>query len=86
MPKVDHEIDSAMDAWEEFEDRWKRSRKGNLWKHWDGLTLTVFRREGDGWFAWSIADADGPRFSQAAYRTEEEALTALGETLGVWEG
>ena len=31
-------------AWDAFENRadWKRSKKGNLWRLWDGMTLVIF--------------------------------------------
>lgn len=64
-------------AMRDFRDGFKRSKRGNLWRNFRGLTLTVFRRAGDNWFAWSIADEEGPRYSPHAWETEEEAIGAL---------
>jgi hypothetical protein len=71
---------------EEFAAGFKRSKRGNLWRRWadrDGgeLTLTVFPRRG-GYFAYAIADEDGPAFSPRCYETEEEAIEALWRELG----
>ncbi len=38
-----------------FLDGFSRSKRGNLWRHYRGLSLTVFRRQGDGWYAASLA-------------------------------
>jgi len=54
----------------------ERSKKGNLWRYFKGMTLSVFSRK-DAWFAWSIADTNGPRYSLEAYPTERLALYAL---------
>ena len=60
---------------------WQRSKKGNLWRHHDGQTLTVFKRL-DNLFSWCISGSDGPDFSEGTYETEEDALLALAEELG----
>lgn len=63
--------------WSEFESGFRRSRRGNLWRTYDGVTVTIFRREG-GSFGWCIAVADDDkRFSSFAYETEEEAMESL---------
>jgi hypothetical protein len=79
------ETDAAMEAIEEFENPayWRRSLKGNLWREFNGLTLSVFIR--DGRFAWSIADSDGPQYSTLRYKTEADAITAIREVLGIGE-
>jgi hypothetical protein len=86
MPKVTDNIvpeaEAMQAAWTQFEAGFKRSKKGNLWRHYDGQTACVFSRD-DGYFGWSISGNDSQRFSRGGYQTEEEALGALGETLGI---
>lgn len=99
MPKIgkkgrDHEeilsdddlVELALATRAEFESGFKRSRKGNLWRNYEGLTLTIFRRRGDDYYGWSIADSDGVRFSPGGCETEEDALSALSSELaiGAW--
>jgi hypothetical protein len=62
--------------WEGFQAAFKRSSKGNLWCERQGETLTVFKRR-DGSYGFSIADAEGPRFSEQSYESEDSALQAL---------
>lgn len=69
-------IEAAFAARDAFESGFKRSRKGNLWRNWEGKMLCVFRRDDD-FYAWSVSDNDGPRFSPGGYATEEEAIGAL---------
>jgi hypothetical protein len=64
-----------------FEACFRRSKRGNLWRKWEGLSVTVFRRPGGGWYGWSIANEDGPRFSPGGYPDEERALEALWDAL-----
>jgi hypothetical protein len=59
-----------------------RSRKGNLWRRYRDLTLTVFQRK-DETYAWCIAHGDRPRFSPRSCDTEEDALDDLIETVAV---
>lgn len=79
-------VQYTMDRWEEFEDptAWSLSKRNpeNIWRMWEGLTVTVFRRNDD-FYGYSIADSDGPRYSKTAYETQEEALYALGDELGI---
>ena len=84
MPQQQQQIADQLAAMDRFEDRafWRRSKKGNLWRLWDGLNLTVFRRR-DGFYGWCIADDDGPRYANQVYKTEADAMIGLGETLGV---
>jgi hypothetical protein len=63
---------------------WQRSKRGNLWRLWEGRTVTVFVRT-DEFYGWSIADDNGPRFSRGGYETEDEAMDALAEALWVGE-
>ncbi len=63
--------DATLDA------TWRRSHRGNLWTTADEgrLTLTVFERpKGSGWYAFCIADADGPLFSERSYPCEADAV------------
>jgi hypothetical protein len=65
-----------------FEAGFGRSRRGNLWRTWDGLTLTVFERP-SGEFEWCVAEGDSLRFSSGGWASEEEALVALACELGL---
>ena len=57
---------------------WKRSKRtGNLWREWSRMTLTVFRREGESSYRWSIANGESPRYSKFTYNTEDEAMGSL---------
>jgi hypothetical protein len=74
---------AALAEWTEFENGFQRSRRGNLWRHYDGLTVTVFERR-EGRYGWCIvADEDEKRFSQTGYESESEAIRALGYELDV---
>jgi hypothetical protein len=53
-----------------------RSKKGNLWRRWQGTSLTVFARK-DGKWSWVIVDESGPKFSRHAYAEKDDALAAL---------
>jgi len=75
------QVQDCLAEWAEFEAGFQRSRKGNLWRVYDGLTVTVFQRV-DGEFGWCIAaDEDDTQFSSRGYETEEEALEVLGAEL-----
>jgi len=66
-----------------FETGFRRSKKGNLWREYDGKTLSVFPRSDDT-FGWCIASGDdNKQFSSRGYETEEEAIEALGRMLDV---
>lgn len=68
-----------------FETGFRRSKKGNLWRQYDGQTLSVFPRSDDT-FGWCIASGDDDKqFSSRGYETEEEAIEALATELGVGE-
>lgn len=64
----------------EFKAGFKRSKKGNLWREYEGLNLSVFQRQ-EGGYDYSIADEYGPRYSQCEWETELEALNALAREL-----
>ncbi len=53
MPKIPSREDARIEridrAWAEFEDGFRRSRKGNLWRLWEGVTITIFERS-DGYY------------------------------------
>lgn len=57
---------------------WKRSAKGNLYRRWGALTLTVFAR-GSGRYGYCISfrGSAAPRFSPTSFATEEEAVDAV---------
>jgi hypothetical protein len=85
MPRVTETIidtDALQAIWSQFEAGFRRSKKGNLWRHYEGQTICVFTRD-DGYYGWSISGNDGNRFSKGGYQREEEALGALGEALCV---
>jgi hypothetical protein len=68
-------------AFERFRDGFKRSRKGNLWRLWDGRTITVFQRR-DGRFGWCISDHAGQRWSPwQGWADEQSALEGLWREL-----
>ncbi|MCI0643210.1 MAG: hypothetical protein L0Y72_06540 [Gemmataceae bacterium] len=80
MPKVgqlndDDDFKAAMAAREEFESGFKRSKRGNLWRYWQGKTLTIFKRE-DGCYGWCVSFQGDVRFG-GGYEDEPWALAAL---------
>jgi hypothetical protein len=83
MPRIDNEPSDLEAAWAKFEApaAWRCSKKGNLWRTWNGQTCTLFRR-GDRW-CWSVADEEETRYSPGSYETEEDARSGLGEAVGV---
>jgi hypothetical protein len=91
MPRVgepssrDRVIEAALAAIEEFEEptAWRRSQRGNLWREWDEMTVTIFQRKGR--YCWCINDGEETRFSRKGYETEDDAKIALGEAIGVGE-
>ena len=69
---------------ERFERGFARSRKGNLWRTYEGKTVSVFRKGPDD-YRWSVSVGEGAtEFSRSWYATEEDAI-ALAEKLGVPE-
>jgi hypothetical protein len=70
----------AVAALEDFAAGFRPSRKGNLWRRWGDVTLTVFRRRCG--YGWAIAEAGGlVTYSGGTWPTEEEALAGLWEAL-----
>ena len=80
MPRIDAspdaEVETQLTAWESFSSGFRQSRKGNWWREWDGLTLTIFRNRYGRW-QYCVADPDGPHWSHNAYDTEGEAMDSL---------
>jgi hypothetical protein len=89
MPKApshqDRELAEYLARRDEFERGFRRSRKGNLWRHFEGMTLTVFGRD-DGFYGWCIAGPDGTRFSSGGFEEEADAIGSLAGELevGLW--
>jgi hypothetical protein len=88
------EVRAKRAAFREFIEGFRRSRRGNLWRRWDRrrdrygaaataeattVTLTVFRR--GPWYAWCVADEDGPGFGPWRYADERAALAGLWAAL-----
>jgi hypothetical protein len=64
-------------GYEDFLRGFGRSRKGNLWRKWDGVTLTVFLRT-QGGYAWCVSGGgDSTRFSPGTFDGEGDALRDL---------
>ena len=71
-----------MAARADFEAGFSRSRRGNLWRLFEGKTRTVFRRRDD-YFGWCIATDESKKFSAQGYEFEGDALAALTDALGI---
>ena len=67
--------------YEVFVSGFRRSKRGNLWRLYDGATVSVFSRD-DGFFGWCVAGGEEKRYSRSGYETEEEAMSALVFELG----
>jgi hypothetical protein len=83
------EFDYVTAARAEFTAAFRRSSRGNLWRNYEGRTVTVFSKcdpDGDVRYSWVINDpgADGPRYSPETYPTEQDALDALADELVSW--
>jgi hypothetical protein len=61
---------------------WRQSQRGNVYREWGGALVTVFFRNGR--FRWSIADGDEIRYSPRGYETADDAIVAVGESMGAW--
>jgi hypothetical protein len=88
MPRIDQtardrEVEIALAEIDAFENpaAWRRSAKGNMYRQWDSMTVTVFCKRG--MWGWCVADAEETRFSRNEYETEDDAKMALAEALGV---
>jgi len=64
-----------------FEEKFRRSRSGNLFRRMAGLTLVVFKRKDGESFGWLICDGDCKEWSRGSYAEEEEALAELKDYL-----
>ncbi len=83
IPRIEDDTnENEIDTWDEFTSGWKRSRRGNLWRLYDGKTLTIFCRD-DEYYGWCVADGKQTRFSAGGFEMEEDAMDNLAETLGV---
>ena len=60
---------------------WDRSKKGNLWREFDGLILTIFESKFDIGYSYCIANNNEVTFSQEYYRSEDAAKQALAKRL-----
>jgi hypothetical protein len=82
-PPLDLPDEWALDeetAYGDFREGFQRSRKGNLWRAWRGLTVTVFERRDA--FHWCISDGGGPRRSPwPGWADEEGAVRAAWDEL-----
>ncbi len=84
--RTKQEVSDALRRWREFEKRkhWQRTRRGNLTRRYDGRRVTVFLQT-DGMYGWCISSTvDEVEFGEG-YDSEEDAVTGLGEALGVSE-
>lgn len=84
MPKIPNN-DALVDEYfrDNFRGGFCRSRKGNLWRDYQGVTVTVFARD-DGFWGYCIASGERKRYSQTPYENEEGAMAALTAQLGVF--
>jgi hypothetical protein len=57
---------------------WKRSCRGNLWRKFLGVTVTIYTDKESGEYKWCISDSDGPRFSTMTFESEQDAIVSLG--------
>ena len=61
-----------------FSNGFRRSRRDNLWRIWEGKTVVVFHRESGrdaGKYGWVVTgDDDTPAFSTQSFATEEDAI------------
>jgi hypothetical protein len=74
-------LEAVTAAVEEFAAEFKRSSRGNLWRRWQGLALTVFRRRNR--YAWCMSGIDTKRFSSHSFESEDDAILGLASELFV---
>ena len=82
--KRKREVSAALVRWAEFENRkyWTRTKWGNLTRVYDGRRVTVFGPR-DETFGWCISSTvDEVEFGEG-YDSVEDAMSALGEALGL---
>jgi hypothetical protein len=74
-PVVNHDDEAE----EDFCDvrNWRHSAKGNLWRPYRGLTITIFAdvKFGGGLLKWCVSDSS-PRFSRQHFGAVDEAIFA----------
>ncbi len=74
------ETDAQVGQWFASPFAWDRNHKGNLWRRWKGMSLTIFKR--GPWFSFCISGGkNNVTFSRRAYRTESAAMDALADAL-----
>lgn len=63
-----------------FRETFDYSKKGNLWRKWGDLVLTIFT---DDWgrYSWCAATDEGKSYSQRKYNSEEDALQSLANAV-----
>ena len=66
-----------------FRGGFRRSRKGNLWRDFEGVTVTIFERNDGLGYGYCIANYQGKRFSQTPYSTEDAVMRAVEREVGV---
>jgi hypothetical protein len=73
------------ELWREFRStaKWQKSKSNprNIWRMYEGRTLTVFRKYGR--FRWSIADAEQVIYSEDDFDTRSDAIDDVGTYVGV---
>lgn len=85
------EVEEALKRWREFESgkNWQRSKLGNLTRIFEGRRVTVFKQKGPRdehrFYGWCISSSDDDYEFCDGYYTQRDAMTGLGEALGVSE-
>jgi hypothetical protein len=60
-----------------FRMGFRLSQRGNLWREFEGRTLTVFaRKDGDG-YMWCVVSPEHKEYSDETFDTQDEAITDL---------
>jgi hypothetical protein len=54
---------------------WRQSAKGNTWRKYRGVTITIFIDARRGGFKWCVSDSD-PLYSHRRFAAEDEAMLA----------
>jgi hypothetical protein len=62
-------------AYWDFCEGFRSSRKGNMWRDWQGMTLTIFQARHGKW-TWCIADGNGRRWGRKC-DSQESAMSDL---------
>ena len=80
------EVNATLKRWREFESlkHWRRTERGNLTRRYDGRRVTVFQQK-DELYGWCISSTVDEVECSEGYDSEEDAMTGLGEALGVSE-